>query len=164
MTEDDPDDDAELASYDGVIASKSSQARGGTISHTLVILLAGDEHCIKRRHKYGDQCGIDLPCVHSTPRPSLAACLFKTSHSSLRRRAHADTAAWDMLCAICGIRKLRNLRCPTGVQLSYTHAPGCITPDRGGREPQTRGLPPMRNLLDHEMTVREASPAALHEA
>jgi hypothetical protein len=71
--EEKPDDDFELASYDGVMASKVGKAGGGTVSRVLLTLLAGDERCIKRGHQYGDQCGINLlpPCsFHSTPKSS----------------------------------------------------------------------------------------------
>lgn len=119
-TEEEPDDDVELASYDGVIASKFSKARGGTVSRVLVTLLAGDERCIKRRHKYGEKCGIDLPSIHSAARPSLAACLFRTSHSSLRRRAHADTAACDILCNLRNSKTQKSALPHGGQVLLYT--------------------------------------------
>ncbi|KAF1923459.1 uncharacterized protein M421DRAFT_325448 [Didymella exigua CBS 183.55] len=135
----------------------------GTVSRVLVILLAGDERCIKRRHNYGDKGGIGLPCVHSTARPNLAACLFRTSHSSLRRRAHADTATCGILCNL-RISKTRELSCPMGGggRRSYTHAPDCVTPDSGGWEPQTKRLPPMKYLLDQEVTIWDTFPTILH--
>lgn len=40
-TEEEPDDDVELASYDGVIASKFSKARGGTVSRVLCDTVSG---------------------------------------------------------------------------------------------------------------------------
>lgn len=138
-TEEGPDDDVVAASYDGVMASISGfRTRGGTVSCVLRALSAGETLRVRWDTSLGRECGIHLPTSHhSTARPSLAACLFTTSQRSLRRRAHADTAACDML------QKLRNSELqkqalPHGARPSYTLAPGCITPDCGGWEPQTK--------------------------
>lgn len=51
-----------------------------------------------------------------------------------------------------------------GAWPSYTRAPDYITPDCGGWEPQNKGLPPMSDLPDQEVTIWEAFPTTLHGA
>lgn len=76
ITEEVPDDDVELASYDKVTVSRTCEARGssGTVSRALFTSLAGDTHCmIKRRQVWGGMrdAWTDLPLCsfYCTPKP-----------------------------------------------------------------------------------------------
>lgn len=160
-TEVNPDDDVENAAYDGAMASKIRRARAGKVSPVRLALLAGDAHCIKRRYTHGVDAGYTYHDAHSTARPSLAACLFTTSHSNLRRRAQADTATCDMLYSLRTSQKQKSALPHGGPGFLYScsglHYSGLWrvgAPDRGC-------LPPIRDSHDQMVTIWEPTPTAL---
>lgn len=91
--------------------------------------------------------------VHSTVRLSLAACLFTTSHSSLRRRAHADTAACDILWKL-RISQKRDPALPRGDPglLILVIRIVLLRTVEGG-SPRQRGLPPITDSHDQDTSI-----------
>lgn len=156
-----PADDVEFASYDGVMASETRKAGGGTVSRMLLALLAGDERCIKRRHKYGDKCGIDLPsCSFHCTSNSCSVSFHDEPQELAAKSPSRHCSSWHTVEPE-EFEESETCAAPWGPGPLILMLRTALLRTVEGGSPRLRGDPPMRDSHDQEVTVWELLPATL---